>query len=36
MLELNLGATAAGTGLNSDPRYQKAVVAKLSELTGLR
>jgi aspartate ammonia-lyase len=35
MLELNLGATAAGTGLNSDPRYQKAVVAKLSELTGL-
>ena len=35
MLELNLGATAAGTGLNSDPRYQQAVVAKLSELTGL-
>jgi aspartate ammonia-lyase len=35
MLELNLGATAAGTGLNSDPRYQKAVVVKLSELTGL-
>ena len=26
MLELNIGATAAGTGLNSDPRYQKAVV----------
>jgi aspartate ammonia-lyase len=36
MSELNLGATAAGTGLNSDPRYQKAVVAKLSELTGLQ
>jgi aspartate ammonia-lyase len=35
LLELNIGATAAGTGLNSDPRYQKAVVAKLSELTGL-
>ncbi|MEO8284833.1 MAG: aspartate ammonia-lyase [Chloroflexota bacterium] len=33
--ELNIGATAAGTGLNSDPRYQKNVVAKLSELTGL-
>ncbi|HYP40161.1 MAG TPA: aspartate ammonia-lyase [Chloroflexia bacterium] len=32
--ELNIGATAAGTGLNSDPRYQKAVVAKLAELTG--
>jgi aspartate ammonia-lyase len=35
LLELNIGATAAGTGLNSDPRYQKAVVAKLSELSGL-
>jgi aspartate ammonia-lyase len=35
LLELNIGATAAGTGLNSDPRYQKAVVQKLSELTGL-
>ncbi len=35
LLELNIGATAAGTGLNSDPRYQKAVVAKLGELTGL-
>src|SRR5207253_7883602 len=35
LLELNIGATAAGTGLNSDPRYQKAVVARLSELTGL-
>jgi aspartate ammonia-lyase len=33
--ELNIGATAAGTGLNSDPRYQKAVVQKLAELTGL-
>jgi aspartate ammonia-lyase len=35
LLELNIGATAAGTGLNSDPRYQKAVVAKLSQLTSL-
>jgi aspartate ammonia-lyase len=34
LLELNIGATAAGTGLNSHPRYQKAVVQKLSELTG--
>ncbi len=34
LLELNIGATAAGTGLNSDPRYQKEVVAKLAELTG--
>lgn len=35
LLELNIGATAAGTGLNSDPRYQKAVVAKLGALSGL-
>jgi aspartate ammonia-lyase len=35
LLELNIGATAAGTGLNSDPRYQKAVVEKLAELTEL-
>jgi aspartate ammonia-lyase len=35
MLELNIGATAAGTGLNSDPRYQVEVVKKLAELTGL-
>lgn len=34
LLELNIGATAAGTGLNSDPRYQKAVVAKLAHLSG--
>ena len=34
LLELNIGATAAGTGLNSDPRYQKAVVTKLAEYTG--
>lgn len=34
LLELNIGATAAGTGLNSDPRYQKAVVVKLADLTG--
>src|SRR3954449_2011475 len=35
MLELNIGATAAGTGLNSDPRYQDAVVKKLAELSDL-
>lgn len=32
--ELNLGATAAGTGLNSHPRYRFEVARKLSELTG--
>src|SRR3954452_19151095 len=35
LLELNIGATAAGTGLNSDPRYQKLMVANLATLTGL-
>ena len=34
LLELNIGATAAGTGLNSDPRYQQAMVANLATLTG--
>ncbi len=34
LLELNIGATAAGTGLNSDPRYQQAMVATLRDLTG--
>ena len=34
LLELNIGATAAGTGLNSDPRYQQAMVTTLRELTG--
>jgi aspartate ammonia-lyase len=34
LLELNIGATAAGTGLNSDPRYQQTMVATLRELTG--
>ncbi len=35
LTELNIGATAAGTGLNSDPRYQGTVVSKLAGLTGL-
>jgi aspartate ammonia-lyase len=34
LLELNIGGTAAGTGLNSHPRYREEVVAKLRELTG--
>lgn len=32
--ELNLGATAAGTGMNSDPRYPQLVTRRLAELTG--
>lgn len=34
LFEVNLGATAVGTGLNADPRYTRIVVKKLSELTG--
>ncbi len=34
--ELNIGATAVGTGLNADPRYIQRVVEILSELMGTR
>lgn len=33
--EINLGATAIGTGLNAAPGYAKAAVAHLREITGL-
>jgi len=33
--ELNLGATAVGTGLNAGPEYTAAVVAHLARYTGL-
>ena len=36
LLEVNLGATAIGTGLNTPPGYQEAAVRHLRELTGLR
>lgn len=32
--EINMGATAVGTGLNADPQYIKVVVEKLKETTG--
>src|SRR5918992_1617581 len=32
--ELNLGATAAGTGINAEPAYIEAAVRQLRELTG--
>ncbi|MDQ3645693.1 MAG: aspartate ammonia-lyase [Actinomycetota bacterium] len=32
--ELNIGATAAGTGINAEPAYIEAVVRHLGELTG--
>lgn len=34
LLEINLGATAVGTGLNADPRYPALVAGILSEITG--
>ncbi|CAM2848376.1 aspartate ammonia-lyase [Actinomyces slackii] len=35
LLEVNLGATAIGTGLNTPPGYQDAVVRHLREVCGL-
>ena len=35
LLEVNLGATAIGTGLNTPPDYQRTVVEHLREVTGL-
>lgn len=33
-LEMNMGATAIGTGINADPRYGKIVTRHLNEITG--
>lgn len=35
LYEINMGATAVGTGLNADPRYIEVVVQKLAEISGL-
>lgn len=35
LLEVNLGATAIGTGLNTPPGYSKVAVDKLAEVSGL-
>jgi aspartate ammonia-lyase len=35
ILEINLGATAIGTGINSDPDYAEAVRAELARITGV-
>lgn len=35
LYEINLGATAVGTGLNADPRYIKRSVEILAEISGL-
>jgi fumarate hydratase class II len=34
--EINLGATAIGTGINADPRYAKKAVARLRALTNVK
>ncbi|MBH8602752.1 aspartate ammonia-lyase [Thermoactinomyces sp. CICC 10522] len=34
LYEVNMGATAVGTGLNADPRYIGSVVKHLSEISG--
>ena len=34
-LEVNLGGTAIGTGINADPRYPQAVIEHLRRVTGL-
>lgn len=34
-LEVNMGATAIGTGINSDPDYTRLVIGHLREVTGL-
>lgn len=34
-LEVNMGATAIGTGINSDPGYSKKCIKHLREITGL-
>ena len=34
ILELNIGGTAVGTGINTSPGYQDAVVEEISKITG--
>ncbi len=36
LLAVNLGATAVGTGLNADVHYVERVVARLTEISGLK
>lgn len=35
-LEVNMGATAIGTGINSDPQYAEKVIDNLREITGYK
>ncbi len=34
-LEVNMGGTAIGTGINADPKYSEKVIRHLQEITGL-
>ncbi|WP_393971191.1 aspartate ammonia-lyase [Oxyplasma meridianum] len=36
IMELNIGGTAVGTGINTAPDYQKNVVAEISKITGMK
>jgi aspartate ammonia-lyase len=36
LLEVGLGGSAVGTGINTHPRYQRLVVGHLSKISGLR
>ncbi|MBM7588250.1 aspartate ammonia-lyase [Bacillus pakistanensis] len=36
LYEVNMGATAVGTGLNADPKYIKNVVKHLADISGLQ
>jgi aspartate ammonia-lyase len=36
IMEINLGATAIGTGINTDPRYAKLACKRLSAIAGIR
>ncbi|MGZ9819430.1 aspartate ammonia-lyase [Peribacillus simplex] len=35
LYEINMGATAVGTGLNADPRYIESVVKHMADISGL-
>ena len=35
-LEVNMGATAIGTGINADPNYSGKVITQLQEITGMK
>ena len=36
MLELGIGGTAIGTGINTHPDYKKTIISELNRLTGLK